>query len=267
MQEGDRYGSSARRKAFLPSWKTKSIDVSPNQEAFDVGAPENPALPNQWPEPSLLPGFRAACEAFYPQCIATRRAIFSAIARALRLAPATFDAHSDAAAGYSALRLLHYPACAAATARRDGLQRCAPHSDTGDLTLLLQDDVGGLELEDRAVPGTFRPVANTRPGEMLANVADMLQRWTNGRLRSAMHRVALPPSELAAADAHADGMVPARYSIAILGKPPRDASVGPLPAVLEAGERVMYDEMTAWQYQKRKYEFLYSVAEVQDTSA
>ncbi|NIR38503.1 MAG: isopenicillin N synthase family oxygenase, partial [Actinobacteria bacterium] len=60
------------------------------------------------------------------------------------------------------------------------------HTDFGMLTVLCQDDVGGLQLERPdgewiAVP----PVAET----LVINVGDLLARWSNGRYRSTPHRV------------------------------------------------------------------------------
>ena len=62
----------------------------------------------------------------------------------------------------------------------------APHTDFGMLTVLAQDDVGGLEIQRLdgewvAVP----PVAGT----LVVNVGDLLERWSNRRYHSTVHRV------------------------------------------------------------------------------
>ena len=62
----------------------------------------------------------------------------------------------------------------------------APHTDYGFVTILCQDDSGGLEV--RRKDGTWL-AAPPLPGTWVVNVADMLSRWTNGRWQSTPHRV------------------------------------------------------------------------------
>jgi len=80
------------------------------------------------------------------------------------------------------LRLLHYPPTEQI---RD---RAGAHSDYGTMTLLLQDSLGGLEVLDR-VTQTWVPV-NPVPNSIVFNTADFLERWTNHRFPSTMHKVA-----------------------------------------------------------------------------
>ena len=61
-----------------------------------------------------------------------------------------------------------------------------PHTDFGVLTVLAQDNVGGLQVQD--VKGQWieaPPIADT----LIVNVADLLARWTNGEYKSTPHRV------------------------------------------------------------------------------
>lgn len=46
----------------------------------------------------------------------------------------------------------------------------------------MQDRVGGLELEDRGNPAWFLSVSGENPAEMVVNIANTLERWTNGVL-------------------------------------------------------------------------------------
>ena len=112
----------------------------------------------------------------------------------------------------TALRLIHYPPAPAV--RPEDLYGIHPHTDYGFLTLLAQDDVGGLEV--RRPDGTWiqaRPI----PGTFILNAGDILARWTSDRFNSTPHRVVN-------ASANRD-----RYSIAMFFDPNIDALVEGLP--------------------------------------
>jgi len=139
---------------------------------------------NLWPHE--VADFRATFEALYGAFDAAGLRILEAIARHLGLAPDYFD---DAVAdGNSVLRLLHYPPI---SPDAPGV-RAGAHEDINTITLLLGAEEAGLELLDR--DGAWLTVAPA-PGQLVVNVGDMLQRLTNGVLRSTTHRVVNPPPE------------------------------------------------------------------------
>jgi len=85
------------------------------------------------------------------------------------------------------LRFVHYPAQEALEKQAFGGMRAGAHSDYGSLTLLVQDDIGGLELFDRYFQN-WVPVP-PKKGTIVVNTADLLMRWTNDMLGSTLHRV------------------------------------------------------------------------------
>jgi isopenicillin N synthase-like dioxygenase len=139
---------------------------------------------NLWP--AELPGFRSAELALFAAFEATGARLLAAIARHLGL-PGDFFV-DPVADGNSVLRLLHYPPVAADA---PGI-RAGAHEDINVITLLLGAEEAGLEI--RLADGRWLPVA-PKEGELVVNVGDMLQRLTNGVLRSTTHRVRNPAAE------------------------------------------------------------------------
>ena len=77
------------------------------------------------------------------------------------------------------LRLLHYPPIPAAALESESSARMPAHSDWGSITMLFQDDCGGLEVENRHVPGEFVKVTPLK-NAIVMNIGDLLMRWSNG---------------------------------------------------------------------------------------
>ncbi len=140
---------------------------------------------NIWPD-DALPGFRPALEALYGSLDDLGTRVLRAIARHLSLPDDWFDDKVEH--GNSVLRLLHYPPV---PADAPGV-RAGAHEDINVITLLLGAEEAGLQLLDR--DGRWLPI-EAPPGSVVVNVGDMLQRLTNGVLRSTTHRVVNPPPE------------------------------------------------------------------------
>ena len=192
-------------------------------------------------------------EKTYNVCQNVSLQIMAAIEVGLRLPPSTLTKRCVPAA--SELRLNHYPSYSTETLHLGKIKRTWPHTDLGIITLLFQDAVGGLELEDRKAthPRTFVPVVPGPSGEMVVNTSDTLQRWTNGILTAGMHQVTVP----SAMKNMRSEVVPDRYSGVFFLKAARDVSVGPIPEFVSPERPAAYDEITALHYQQRMTDVLH----------
>lgn len=158
---------------------------------------------------------------FYWTCNSTSQEILKAIGLGLGLQDPEFmlKFHSG---HNNQLRLLHYPPIPAAALESESSARMPAHSDWGSITMLFQDDCGGLEVENQSQPGQFLKVAPVK-NAIVMNVGDLLMRWSNDYLKSTLHRVTLPPTE----DRYtgAERMTRARYSIPYFVSPDIDARI------------------------------------------
>ena len=144
--------------------------------------------PNVWP--GEVHGFQETFEALYAEFEQAGERILRAIARHLDIEEDWFvDTVED---GNSVMRLLHYPPLADDVP--EGAIRAAAHGDINTITLLLGAEEAGLELLSKQ--GDWVPVSPP-PGALAVNVGDMLERLTNGRLRSTTHRVVNPGGDAA----------------------------------------------------------------------
>ncbi|MFD1950487.1 isopenicillin N synthase family dioxygenase [Sphingomonas arantia] len=185
--------------------------------------------PNVWP--AEVADFRDAMLAIFAAFDAAGARILSAIALYLKLDPDFFvDTVRD---GNSVLRLLHYPPIGADSPSI----RAGAHEDINTITLLLGAEEAGLQLQKK--DGDWMSVA-IGEGELVVNVGDMLQRLTNGVLRSTTHRVMNPPPERRGV---------ARYSMPFFLHFRPDYMIRTLPGTISAERPDQYpDGITAHDY-------------------
>jgi len=150
----------------------------------------------------------------------------------------------------SELRLNHYPSTHVQKFKEGKASRIWPHTDFGIITLLAQDSVGGLEIEQKDQPNHFVPVPLVDKTELVMNIGDTLERWTNGRLKAGLHQVTTPR------DLRED-IIPERYSVAFFLKAKRTTSVGPISAFVAEGSTPKYEEMTALEYHQTRVNIVY----------
>ncbi|HEX8414637.1 MAG TPA: 2-oxoglutarate and iron-dependent oxygenase domain-containing protein [Sphingomicrobium sp.] len=184
---------------------------------------------NVWP--SEVPGFRDTFLELFDAFDNAGLKVLRAIARYLGVAEDYFvDTVRD---GNSVMRLLHYPPQTEPTGAH---VRAGAHEDINTITLLLGADEAGLELLTK--DGRWIPVSPAK-GEMVINIGDMLQRLTNGRLRSTSHRVVNPTPDRASN---------ARYSMPFFLHFRPDFLIEALPQTLVAGEQPKWPPITAHDY-------------------
>jgi len=144
---------------------------------------------NRWPDD--LEGFRETMAEFFDAFGRLSSETMALVHRVLGLPDSVIATH-DGSPAVSTVRLNHYPVGdPVPTEERGDLAALGDvalghHTDPGVITLLLQDDRGGLQTETRS--GEWIDVPPER-GTIVVNLADCVQVWTNDRYRAAVHRV------------------------------------------------------------------------------
>ena len=138
--------------------------------------------PNQWPE-QVLPNFKANILEYYQAVMALGSSLLECIAYGLDKNPEVFREKYTKPLGRG--QLVYYPPISADDLACNSYS-AAPHTDFGVLTILLQDSLGGLQV--RHQNGEWIDVPPIE-GSFICNIGDLLERWTNGKLKSTIHRV------------------------------------------------------------------------------
>ena len=184
---------------------------------------------NVWP--SEVPSFKDTFQELYASFDKAGLQILKAIARFLAIDEDYFiDTVRD---GNSVMRLLHYPPIEGEPGSH---VRAGAHEDINTITLLLGAEEAGLELQTK--DGRWIPVS-PKPGELVVNIGDMLQRLTNGQLRSTSHRVVNPPRER---------WGHSRYSMPFFLHFRSDFLIEALPGTVPVGEQPKLPPITANDY-------------------
>ncbi|MGW3402024.1 isopenicillin N synthase family dioxygenase [Streptomyces zhihengii] len=190
-------------------WRDQ-LDIGLERPARVPGPGEEPYWwlqgPNQWP--AALPELRTAALGWIDRLSVVADRLLRELLAAIGADPAFYDAAFRDGA-HPHLKLVRYPGSAG-----DGsAQGVGAHKDYGFLTLLLQDTVGGLQVERE--DGRFHDVP-PMPGAFVVNLGELLEVATDGYLKATHHRVVSPPGARE------------RFSVPYFHNPRLDARIAPL---------------------------------------
>ena len=135
--------------------------------------------------------------------------------------------------GNSILRPIHYPPI---TSEPKSAVRAGQHEDINLITLLIGASADGLEVLNKQNQWV---AVTALPDHIVVNVGDMLQRLTNGKLKSTTHRVVNPPREKWGTS---------RYSIPFFLHPRSEMRLDCLPSCVPAGEKPHWEPISAGEF-------------------
>eukprot|EP01018_Ginkgo_biloba_P034361 Gb_06109 [translate_table: standard] len=125
------------------------------------------------------------------------------------------------------LRINYYPPCP----QPDLVNGLRPHSDGDMLTVLLNDEVEGLQVRKDQAWFTIPPV----PGALIINAGDLLQMVSNGKYKSAEHRAVVNERQY-------------RMSIVMFLSPQDDVVIGPAAELIDEAHPRLYKPISSGEY-------------------
>ena len=198
-------------------------EVSPEDPDYLNGALKGP---NQWPDDA---DFEDVVRRYDTTVRGLATALLPAFALAVGEGRDFFLPFFDNAT--TALRLIHYPP--APVGQADRAYGIHPHTDYGFITILAQDEIGGLELQG---PGGGWLPAPPVPGALIINIGDAMARWTNDVFNSTPHRVISPTADTS------------RYSVALFFDPDMAATIRCLDQFTDAARPPQHDAIRFGDY-------------------
>ncbi|MEO9872212.1 isopenicillin N synthase family dioxygenase [Ekhidna sp.] len=216
--------------------KAKGRNTGDLKEFFHVGQPPEKQR-SDYPEniwPTEVPELeKYASEAFLTLLHAGIE-MLRAIALYLDLPENYFDDRVED--GNSILRPIHYFPIEDPDAIPPDAVRAAEHGDINLITLLMGASADGLQVLRR--DGKWIPIT-ALPDQIVVNVGDMLERHTNGKLKSTIHRVVNPPREL---------MHTSRFSIPFFMHPVSEMDLTCLKGCIDAEYPKAFEDISAGDF-------------------
>ena len=204
------------------------------KEFYHVGQPEAEGDMYKNVFPAEVPEFEKYTTEVYRTFENTGKTLLRAIALYLDLPEDYFEAKVKG--GDSILRALHYFPIENPDALPEGSVRAAAHGDINLITLLMGASAEGLEV--LRLDGKWIPVT-ALPDQIIINVGDMLDRLTNHKLKSTIHRVVNPPREK---------MKTSRFSIPFFMHARPETDLTCLESCIDVNNPRRYENMTAGQF-------------------
>ena len=209
------------------------------KEFYHVGqnVTDNDPIKNEYPENvwvDELPNLQRAGLEAYRKLEAAGVQMLKAIALYLSLEENYFD--DKVKNGNSILRPIHYFPIENPDEIPDDAVRAAEHGDINLITLLMGASAEGLQVLRR--DGKWIPIT-ALPEQLVVNVGDMLERLTNSKLKSTIHRVVNPPKEK---------MKTSRYSIPFFMHPRSEMDLTCLKNCIDAEHPKQFEDITAGEF-------------------
>lgn len=204
------------------------------KEFYHVGQPiaEGNMADNVFP--TEVPEFEKYTLEVYKTFENTGKTLLQAIALYLGLPEDYFE--EKVRNGDSILRALHYFPIENPDALPEGAVRAAAHGDINLITLLMGASAEGLEV--LRLDGKWIAVT-ALPDQIIINVGDMLDRLTNHKLKSTIHRVVNPPKEK---------MKTSRFSIPFFMHARPETDLTCLESCIDEQNPRRYENMTAGEF-------------------
>jgi isopenicillin N synthase-like dioxygenase len=212
------------------------------KEFYHVGQdlaaiPDNDPIKSEYPEniwPEELPEFEEIALETYKTLEQAGKNMLKAIALYLGLEESYFE--DKVAHGNSILRQIHYFPIENPDEVPADAVRAAEHGDINLITLLMGASADGLQVLRK--DGKWIPIT-ALPDQLVVNVGDMLERLTNKKLKSTIHRVVNPPKEM---------MHTSRYSIPFFMHPRSDMDLTCLESCVDAAHPKQFEDATAGEF-------------------
>ncbi|XP_019190395.1 PREDICTED: 2-oxoglutarate-Fe(II) type oxidoreductase-like isoform X1 [Ipomoea nil] len=200
--------------------------------------------PNIWPSEDILPGWRKTMGKYHQEALKVTKAIARIIALALDLDVDFFEQPEYLGKPIAILRLLHYEGKYSDPTK--GIFGAGAHSDYGLITLLALDDKYGLQIckDKDANPQVWEYVPPLK-GAFVVNLGDMLERWSNLKFRSTLHRVLVNGQE--------------RYSIPFFVEPSHDCIVECFPTCQSKDNPPKFPPIKCEKYLLQRYKDTHAV--------
>ena len=247
----------SRSKDNARGWYNRELTKKTRdmKEVFDFGYTPNPDLPdddpandtrdgfNRWPDANFCPDFKSTMWEYYRVCEGMALMLLEAVGESLGVAGDCLT--RDFVRKHTSFLRLNYfprhdPLHIEQEASATGHLGIHHHSDAGALTLLLQDEVGGLQVNRT---GEWFPL-NPVEGALVVNIGDMVQVWSNDLYQAPQHRVLASKNR-------------ERYSLPFFFNPSCDAVYAPLDVLTNESSPPNYRPINwgEFRYQRQQGDF------------